>query len=467
MHDSVKAQKVAILCHPETDNFCSAVVKKFFSPGKSSVESGNLQDLYRMQFDSAWKPRDKIDSLTYFQSLYVAYELNFFSDASIIVFVYPMWFGSPPSIINGHVEIDPDLPNSEGMVTINEYGIITKFSGVAEYRLGYTQTEVLGHHVNLLIGVPNPRDHDEYLARYRKTSEGRIIGIDRRVVARHKDGSALSLELSIGETIGRGKRQFSASLRDLTQREKDEEQRQGTQNDLLHFTQVGAMGTIASTLAHELSQPLTAVTNYVQTSRILLDAADEHDLTSVREAMAVAEAEVLRASEILRRLRELVACGGTQKKVAPVAKVIADSCLVGLVGTQANGIVSRIDLAPELGQVFIDHAQIQQVLVNLIHNAIEAMAPNGRGEVRITSRNDGEFVRIIVTDTGPGLPDHVSEQLFQAFVSTKAGGMGLGLSICRTIVEAHGGKIWHETAPGGGASFQFTVPRVSAGAADD
>ena len=351
----------------------------------------------------------------------------------------------------------------DAMVVIDEQGIIGLFSTAAERLFGYSQGEVLGQNVNLLMGSPDHEAHDDYLSRSRSTGERRIIGIGRRVIGRRKDGSAFPLDLAIGEASGGGQRVFTAFLRDLTEREEVEARLQKIQNELLHATRVSAMGAMASTLAHELNQPLTVVANYVQTSRNLLEAADETSIASVREALAIAEEEVLRAGEVIRRLREFVASGGTDKSVEPVSKLIEDSCLLGLAGARARGIVSHIDLAPEVGPVLIDHVQIQQVLINLIRNAVDAMAPEGSGEVLIASREDGEFVRLTVADTGPGLTAEVSERLFQAFVSTKPNGMGLGLSICRTIVEAHGGRIWYEPALGGGAAFNFTLPLAGVG----
>jgi two-component system sensor kinase FixL len=469
MHTAVKSQHVAILCHPESvDNGAAAVANMF----GSAEECGQITDLREpdgLQSDrTSNRVEQPIEEMLPRQP-HVAYELNLLPDASVIGFVYPDWFGSPPAILNGYVETDFDVAIADPMVTINESGIIMSFSAAAESRLGYSPGEVLGHNVNMLIGSPDHDAQQEYSARYRTTSDQRMIGIGRRVIARCKDGSPLSLELSVGEVIGRDKRQFTAFLRDLTQNEEAEERRQGRQDDLLHYTRVGATGAIgamASTLAHELNQPLTAVANYVQASRSLLEAADESIIISVREALAEAEGQVLRAGNIVRRLREIVAFGETKKKIEPVSEVIADSCLYGLVGAQAAGIASKVDLAPDPGPVYIDHVQIQQVLINLIRNAVEAMSPNGEGEVRIASRDNGKFVRIIIADNGPGLPPEVDERLFQAFVTTKTGKMGLSLSICRTIVEAHGGKIWHETSPGGGATFQFTLPHAEIGGTD-
>lgn len=353
----------------------------------------------------------------------------------------------------------------DAMVVSDEDGIILSFSAAAVRLFGYAPGEALGRNVTILMNATDHVAHNEYIAQYRATGAPRIIGVGRRVIGRHKDGSPVPLQISIGEAVGGGKHVFTAFLRDQTGFELAQGRLRDVQNELLHITRVGAMGAMASTLAHELNQPLTAVANYLHASRNLLKAVNEPAIATVQEALDVAESEVLRAGQIVRRLREFVARGETEKCIVSVETLIADSCLLGLAGARAQGIVSRVELAPGLSRVFIDQVLIQQVMINLLCNAVQALGGDG-GEVLITAGNDGAFVRITVADTGPGVPAEVRDRLFEAFVSTKSTGMGLGLSICRTIVESHGGRIWYEAVPQGGAAFHFTVPvaDVEAGA---
>ncbi len=348
----------------------------------------------------------------------------------------------------------------EAMVVIDDHGLITSFSSTAEELFGYSQTEVAGKNVSMLMPAPDHEAHDSYLARYRATGERRIIGIGRRVIGRRKDGRTFPLELAIGEAIGGGKRVFTGFMRDLTRREEADAHLQQLQAELLHISRVSAMGTMASTLAHELNQPLTAVANYVQTSAALLRNPDPDTYETVREALTEAGAEALRAGGIVQRLRDFVGRGEIDKTVEQVLKLIEDACVLGLAGAREKGITYRVEVEPEIGPIFIDRVQVQQVLINLVRNAVEAMAPMGSGEILISAATAEDFVQITVADTGPGLSQDVAKQLFQAFVSTKRDGMGLGLSICRTIIEGHEGKIWAEERPSGGALFHFTVPRA-------
>lgn len=252
----------------------------------------------------------------------------------------------------------------------------------------------------------------------------------------------------------------------LTERDEPKKRLQDSHDETLHLAWTGAIVAISSTLAHEINQPLTVIANYVQTCRNMLESGDAPNISSIREALARTEDEIFRAAEIVRRLRVLAGRSETRKIFEPVAELISESFQIGLAGVQSRGVIRQMDLAADLGVVFVDYMQMQHVLITLLHNAVEAMASNGRGEVRVASCKDGAFVRIVVSDTGPGLPDEIKGRLFQPFVSTKDGGMGLGLSVCRTIVEAHGGKIWYEDAPGGGSAFQFTVPRAHVSAGD-
>ncbi len=346
----------------------------------------------------------------------------------------------------------------DAMVVIDDRGIITSFSSAAEELFGYSQSEVIGENVSVLMPSPDHEAHDSYLARYRATGERQIIGIGRRVMGRHKSGSIFPLELAIGEAIGGGKRVFTGFMRDLTHKERADAHLQELQAELLHISRVSAMGTMASTLAHELNQPLTAVANYVQTSVALLRDPDPDTHGIVCEALTEAGAEALRAGEIVQRLRDFVGRGEIDKTVEQVPKLIDDACVLGLVGAREKGIIHRIEIEREIGHIFIDRVQVQQVLINLVRNAVEAITPMQAGEIVISAATAGDFVQVTVADTGPGLAPNVANQLFQAFVSTKRDGMGLGLSICRTIIEGHGGRIWAEARPSGGTLFHFTVP---------
>lgn len=228
-----------------------------------------------------------------------------------------------------------------------------------------------------------------------------------------------------------------------------------------HKSRVSAMETLASTLAHELNQPITAVANYVETAVAMLANRDAATILAVREALSDAAREALRAGRVIHELRKLLLCGKSEKAIESLPGLIEDACTRGLLGAREREIRCRIVHDDFDATVFVDRDQIHEVLINLLQNAVEALAPAG-GDITITTARDGRFVRVTVCDTGPGLPDAVIGGLFWTFVTTKRSGMGLGLSLCRTIIEAHGGRIWADPRSSSGARFHFTLPHVEA-----
>lgn len=349
----------------------------------------------------------------------------------------------------------------DAMVVIDERGIMQSFSSAAERLFGYTAPEVLGQNVRLLMPSPYREAHDSYLARYQHTGERRIIGIGRVVVGERKDGSTFPMELAVGEMKSADQRFFTGFIRDLTERQKTEARLQELQSELVHISRLTAMGEMASTLAHELNQPLSAIANYLKGSRRLLENSAEEDAATVRDAMDKAAAQAMRAGEIIRRLRDFVARGESERAPENVRKLIEEASALALVGAKNLGVRTRFEFDPGADLVLVDKVQIQQVLINLMRNAIESMEGMTIRELTVAARATGaDLVTVDVSDTGTGIAPDIAAQLFQPFVTTKRDGMGVGLSICRTIIEAHGGQIWVEPNPAGGAIFHFTLRRV-------
>lgn len=350
----------------------------------------------------------------------------------------------------------------DAMVVIDERGLMQSFSAAAERLFGYKESEVLGCNVSLLAPSPHREAHDGYLARYLATGERRIIGIGRVVSGRKHDGSIFPMELAVGEVVkDDGHRMFTGFIRDLTARQDIERRLQDLQEELIHIARVSAVGTMASTLAHELNQPLTAVASYVMAAQALLDANQPDALADAREALADGIAEAVRAGQIVRRLRDFVARGDTEREIVGLTKLIEEAAALALAGASLRGIRVEMNLDPAVSQVLVDRVQIQQVLLNLIRNAVEAMEGCDRRELVLSTTAVGdEEVELAVADTGPGLSDEIAERLFEPFNSTKSHGLGVGLSICRTIVEAHEGRLWAEPGLEGGTVFRFTLTRM-------
>ena len=350
----------------------------------------------------------------------------------------------------------------DAMIVIDEIGTILSFSAAAERLFGYSEAEVAGWNISRLMPSPDRERHDGYLRRYLKTGERRIIGIGRVVFAQRRDGSTFPMELSVGEAIGEAQPVFTGFIRDLTERQQTQRRLDELQSELIHVARVSAMGTMASTLAHELNQPITAVANYVETVRDMLATPDPAQIPMIVEALDDAVAEAMRAGQIVRRLRDFVARGEIEKTVEKLPALVMEASAFGLIGAREQSVETRFDLDPATSMVLVDKIQIQQVLINLLRNAVEAMADAPVRKLRVTSREDPSgFVQVSIADTGPGVEPEIAAQLFTAFISSKSEGMGLGLSICRTIVEANGGRIWYEPGKDGGALFHFTLVRVS------
>jgi len=346
----------------------------------------------------------------------------------------------------------------DAMVVMDDKGIVSSFSATAERLFGYAEEEVIGWNVNLLMPAPDRGAHDDHILRYLDSSEHRIIDTTRRVFGRRRDGSTFPLELAVGEAIGGGRRVFTGFIRDLSAKEEADARLAALQTELGHISRLSAMGTMASTLAHELNQPIAAVANYVEASIDLLGDETDGPTLLLKQALKDAAAEAFRAGSIVRRLRAFVARGEVEKRIEPIAPLIDDAAALGLSDAAERGIAAHVHLSPGAGPVLADRVQVQQVLVNILRNAVEAM-PEG-GALTIDAANEGGFVHFVVSDDGPGLSGDVRDRLFEAFASTKREGMGLGLSICRTIVEAHGGRIWTTSPQGGGTEFHFTLPRA-------
>ncbi|MGO4386953.1 PAS domain S-box protein [Microvirga sp. 2YAF29] len=351
----------------------------------------------------------------------------------------------------------------DAMIVIDEQAHIQFFSAAAERLFGYEASEIIGKNIKILMPNPYRDQHDDYMHRYLSTGERRIIGIGRVVVGQSKDGATFPIELAVGEMRSGGQRYFTGFIRDLTERQKTEARLQELQSELVHMSRFTALGEMASTLAHEINQPLTAIANYLKGCRRILQRMKGDEVPMLEGAVNEAAEQALRAGQVIRHLREFVTRGESERHIENLPKLVQEASALALVGAREKGVRVSYRFDPDAALVLADRIQIQQVLLNLIRNAIEAMQGEPRRELAISTHSvaqDG-LVEISVSDTGTGIEPRILEQLFQPFITTKKHGMGVGLSICRTIVESHGGKIWIESAIGEGTTFRFTLRAVS------
>lgn len=350
----------------------------------------------------------------------------------------------------------------DAMIVIDGNGIMQFFSSAAERQFGYSEHEAIGRNVSILMPDPDRSRHDGYLARYRSTRERHIIGIGRIVTGQRKDGTTFPMHLSIGEMHSGGAPYFTGFVRDLTEHQQTQARLQQLQSELVHVSRLSAMGEMASALAHELNQPLAAISNYMKGSRRLLAASSDPSRSKIEGALDRAAEQALRAGQIIRRLRDFVSRGESEKRVESLSKLIEEAGALGLSGAREQGVQLRFNLDSDHDLVLVDRVQIQQVLVNLFRNALEAMAQSPRRELIASNIPvDDDMIEIAVSDTGSGFHEDVQQNLFQTFFTTKETGMGVGLSISRSIIEAHGGRMWAEANASGGATFRFTLPAAS------
>jgi two-component system sensor kinase FixL len=346
-------------------------------------------------------------------------------------------------------------------VVIDADGTITSFNAAAVRQFGYRPDEVIGDNVRLLMPSPYREQHDGYLRRYLSTGERRIIGTDRVVVGCRKDGSTFPMSLAVGETRSGGQVHFIGFIRDLTERQEAAARLESVQGELARLSRLSELGEMASTLAHELNQPLSAIANYVQGCVRIAAGLPGEQAKMLTGALHEAARQALRAGDIIRHLREFVTRGDTERQMHDIKNLIEEAGALALIGSRERGIRTKFDFIAGHGQVVVDRIQIQQVLTNLIRNGMEAMRDSATREltIRTLSGADG-MLTVEVADTGPGIADDIAAHLFQPFVTTKAGGMGIGLSISRRIIQAHGGDLVVRRNETGGATFSFTLPTL-------
>jgi two-component system sensor kinase FixL len=347
----------------------------------------------------------------------------------------------------------------DAIIVIDQKGLMRSFNKIAEKLFHYSVQEVLGQNVKMLMPPYFAKQHDGYLERYLRTGERRIIGIGRIVTGQKKDGSTFPLELAIGEARIGEERLFAGFIRDLTDRQQIEQRVHELQEELVHASRLASLGEISSMVAHEVNQPLSASGTYLEVARELLVSEREDRLAGGLKAIEQAAAQIRRVGDTVRRIREFARKKTPDLAFEDINRIIEEANAIAAVGTKAKDIRTLFDLSVLHPKTRVDRIQIQQVVMNLVRNAMDAMTDHDRRELVLKSRvNEADEIEISVLDSGPGVSETFSKRLFTPFMTTKKDGTGLGLAICRSIVEAHGGKLWHEKSPLGGAAFKFTLP---------
>jgi len=347
----------------------------------------------------------------------------------------------------------------DGIVVIDDRARVLVFNKACEVLFGYPAASVVGRNISFLMPPEYSAEHDAAVGHYLKTGEKRIIGIGREVRARHADGTVFPIELSVGEARTPEGPQFIGILRDLRPRKAVEQRLNQLQAQLVQMARVNAMDEMGAAVAHELNQPLTAVLLYLQALTRKLKSGEAAVEQAVLEILGKASREAERAGSIIQRMRQFVERREPERQPIDLRKLVDEALEVTLLGNDGAAVEVVRDEAPDLPLLEADPIQVQQILINLIRNAIEAVKSRDDRWIRIAMRTTDGFLLVEVEDSGPGIPEETVRNLFKAFSTSKKTGLGLGLAISRSIAQNHGGDLLVEPGGGGrGATFVLSLP---------
>jgi len=348
----------------------------------------------------------------------------------------------------------------DAIIVIDHKGRIETFNSAAEVIFGFSAQDVLGKNVSLLMPEPYRSGHDSYIRNYLETGNAKIIGLGREVQGKRQSGSIFPIGISVGKIPTDGRPKFVGIIRDITDRKRSEEEIHHIRERLSQFGRLSTLGEMAAGLAHELNQPLTAISTYTQACQRLIESGRSDD-DEILATLKKCDSQAQRAGDVIRRLRQFVQKRELGRQEVSCEDLIHDLAALAEVDARNNRIPLTIDVAAGLPKIMVDTIQIQQVILNLIRNGIDAMLDTDRNDEGISvsvTKFENKQIRIAVTDHGSGITKQAEKKIFEPFFTTKATGLGLGLAICQSIVASHGGVLRFTKNPAGGTTFHFTLP---------
>jgi len=348
----------------------------------------------------------------------------------------------------------------EGIIITNDEGRIERCNKASVEMFGYRQDEIIGQNISILMPPADGGAHHTYIDHYLRTGKAKIIGTGRELTARHKDGTIFPIHLAIGEINRDGAVRFIGMIRNLTDNKKAEERTLRMHTDMITASRLTTMGEMAAAIAHEINQPLTAISNYASASERLLAHGTDH-LEDVKTALRHIKTQSHRAGDIIRKLRSFVKSESVDLVPTDMNTIIDEIKPLAEVDANANNIAISFDVSTNLPEIIADQLQIQQVLLNLLRNGIDAMRDNAPEDRRLELHcyiSTPDTVRIDVVDHGHGITEEASKKMFHPFFTTKSTGMGMGLAISHTIIKSHSGALSFSNNLSGGATFSVTLP---------
>lgn len=347
----------------------------------------------------------------------------------------------------------------DAIITIDDQGRMVSVNPATERLFGYRRSELIGHNVSMLMPSPDRGQHDEYLRHYLETGEAKIIGIGREISALRSDGSTFPARLSVCEFVSRGERFFTGMLHDISERVEAEEQQRTMLAEHAHVSRVVALGEMASSIAHEINQPLAAIVSFADASRKLIETGED-DAKTIDHALQQISGQGQRAGEIIRRLRQFVRKREPNHSSVDVNDLIQAAADMTAHDAERHGISLDLELDHRPLDALVDRLQIEQLILNLMRNSLEAINESGasNGAIEVRSRRNGKEIEVEVVDNGPGINPAEMPKVFEPFYTTKTKGTGLGLSISRSIAEAHGGSLTFKPNEDGGVTFSLALP---------
>lgn len=347
----------------------------------------------------------------------------------------------------------------DAIVMIDENGGIVEFNRAAERLFGYGSEEILGQTIGALMPEPYRSGHPTYMQRYLESGEAHIIGRGREAQARKSDGRIFPVWISVGEAVYDSRRHYVGIIRDLTEQRAAEREQRSLEGRLAHVGRFSLMGEMAAGIAHEINQPLSAIATYSQAAKRLLAEKLPEDDDLIRAVEQISE-QVHRAGEVIDNLRKFIGNQDIVKTSLDLNETLLDAMGLVEADTNAEQVEVKTEFAAGLPTIEGNAVQLQQVFLNLTRNAVDAMKTSIRSDKSITVATgsaDGH-VWFSVSDRGPGVSRQLADGIFHPFVTTKQEGLGVGLAISRTIVQAHNGEVVYKDNPQGGAVFTVFLP---------